>query len=167
MFLTDHCTISHVPDRALHHQACSWQHCTIRPVPDRSLHHQACSWQITAPLGVFLTEHCTISVPNRALHHQACSWQSVCWWRPRLWLRIIIIIIIHSFYIALSSALEQTHCAHVACDSEWIIGTYGGIQMKTGMKLMAMLVIYNTVYDVWGCEWSTHWLSRAAASAIA
>ena len=36
---------------------------------------------------------------------------------------IIIIIhdIIHSFYIALFSALEQTHCAHVAChvsDSE-------------------------------------------------
>ena len=25
---------------------------------------------------------------------------------------IIIIIIIHSFYIALFSALEQTHCAH-------------------------------------------------------
>ena len=31
---------------------------------------------------------------------------------------IIIIIIIHSFRIALFSALEQTHCAHVACDSE-------------------------------------------------
>ena len=29
-----------------------------------------------------------------------------------------IIVIIHSFYIALFSALEQTHCAHVACDSE-------------------------------------------------
>ena len=27
-------------------------------------------------------------------------------------------IIIHSFYKALFSALEQTHCAHVACDSE-------------------------------------------------
>ena len=27
-------------------------------------------------------------------------------------------IIIHSFYIALFSALEQTQCAHVACDSE-------------------------------------------------
>ena len=25
MFLTDHCTIRHVPDRALHHQVCSWQ----------------------------------------------------------------------------------------------------------------------------------------------
>ena len=33
---------------------------------------------------------------------------------------IIIIIIIHSFYIALFSALKQTHCAHVACDSEWV-----------------------------------------------
>ena len=31
---------------------------------------------------------------------------------------IIIIIIIILFYIALFSALEQTHCAHVACDSE-------------------------------------------------
>ena len=31
-----------------------------------------------------------------------------------------IIIIIHSFYIALFSALEQTHCAHVACDSEQV-----------------------------------------------
>ena len=30
----------------------------------------------------------------------------------------IIIIIIHSFYIALFSALEQTQCAHVACDCE-------------------------------------------------
>jgi len=29
-------------------------------------------------------------------------------------------IIIHSFYIALFSALEQTQCAHVACDSEWV-----------------------------------------------
>ena len=27
-------------------------------------------------------------------------------------------IIIHSFYKALFSALEQTHCVHVACDSE-------------------------------------------------
>ena len=33
---------------------------------------------------------------------------------------IIIIIIIHSFYIALFSAHEQTHCAHVACDSEQV-----------------------------------------------
>ena len=33
---------------------------------------------------------------------------------------IIIIIIIHSFYIALFSELEQTQCAHVACDSEWV-----------------------------------------------
>ena len=31
---------------------------------------------------------------------------------------IITIIIIHSFYIALFSALEQTHCVHVACDPE-------------------------------------------------
>ena len=29
-----------------------------------------------------------------------------------------IIIIIHCFYIALFSALQQTHCAYVACDSE-------------------------------------------------
>ena len=28
------------------------------------------------------------------------------------------IIIIDRFYIALFPALEQTHCAHVACDSE-------------------------------------------------
>ena len=28
------------------------------------------------------------------------------------------VIMIHRFYIALCSALEQTHCAHVACDSE-------------------------------------------------
>ena len=35
------------------------------------------------------------------------------------------IIIIHSFYIALFSALEQTHgCAHVACDSEWVTATF-------------------------------------------
>ena len=27
-------------------------------------------------------------------------------------------IIIHSFYTALFSALEQTYCAHAACDSE-------------------------------------------------
>ena len=31
---------------------------------------------------------------------------------------IICIIIIHTFYIALFFALEQTHCAHVACDSK-------------------------------------------------
>ena len=28
-------------------------------------------------------------------------------------------LIIHRFYIALFSALEKTHCAHVACDSEF------------------------------------------------
>ena len=33
---------------------------------------------------------------------------------PIVWTRIIII---HSFYIALFSALEQTHCAHVSRDS--------------------------------------------------
>ena len=32
--------------------------------------------------------------------------------------KTVIIIIIHSFYIALFSALEQTQCAHVACDSQ-------------------------------------------------
>ena len=31
---------------------------------------------------------------------------------------IIIIIIVYHFYIVLFSALEQTHCAHVSCDSE-------------------------------------------------
>ena len=31
---------------------------------------------------------------------------------------LIIIIIIHSFYIALFSVLEQTHCTHVTGDSE-------------------------------------------------
>ena len=30
----------------------------------------------------------------------------------------MVIIIIHNFYTALFSALEQTHCAHVACDSD-------------------------------------------------
>ena len=29
-------------------------------------------------------------------------------------------VVLHSFYIALFSALEQTHCTHVACDSEWV-----------------------------------------------
>ena len=32
--------------------------------------------------------------------------------------KFLTIIIIHSFYIALFSALEQTHCTYVACDSE-------------------------------------------------
>ena len=36
----------------------------------------------------------------------------------------IIIIIIHSFYTALFSALEQTHRAHIACDSEWVTATF-------------------------------------------
>ena len=35
-------------------------------------------------------------------------------------LYVYIIIIIHSFYIALFSALEQTQYSHVACDSEWV-----------------------------------------------
>ena len=68
-----------------------------------------------------------------------------CWWKascpvsehvrtifiqcnPHDWMTILfsittIIIIIHSsffFNIALFSALEQTHCAHVKCDSEWV-----------------------------------------------
>ena len=33
---------------------------------------------------------------------------------------MIIIIIIHSFYLALFYALEQTQCADVACDSELV-----------------------------------------------
>ena len=32
----------------------------------------------------------------------------------------MINIIIHSFYIALFSALEQIHCAHGVCDSELV-----------------------------------------------
>ena len=35
-------------------------------------------------------------------------------------INIIIIMMIHSFYIVLFSALEQAHRAHVACDSEWV-----------------------------------------------
>ena len=44
-----------------------------------------------------------------------------CWFRcsdRRLDVIIIIVIIIHRFYTALFFVLEQTHCAHVACDSE-------------------------------------------------
>ena len=37
---------------------------------------------------------------------------------------IIIIIIIDQFYTVLFSALEQTHCAHVACDSQWATTSY-------------------------------------------
>ena len=29
---------------------------------------------------------------------------------------VCVCVIIHSFYVALFSALEQTQCAHVACD---------------------------------------------------
>ena len=38
-------------------------------------------------------------------------------WRE---LRRYIMIIADRFYIVLFSALEQTHCTHVACDSEWM-----------------------------------------------
>ena len=33
------------------------------------------------------------------------------------------LLLIHGFYIALFSALEQTHCALVACDSECVTFT--------------------------------------------
>ena len=39
--------------------------------------------------------------------------QTVAWHR----VIIIIVIIIDRFYIALFSALEQTHCARIMCDS--------------------------------------------------
>ena len=29
-----------------------------------------------------------------------------------------VVVVLGRFYIALVSAVEQTHCAHVACDSE-------------------------------------------------
>ena len=32
--------------------------------------------------------------------------------------RVYVCSVVDRFYIALFSALEQTHCAHVACDSE-------------------------------------------------
>ena len=33
---------------------------------------------------------------------------------------VCLCIIIDSFYIALLSALEETHCSHVRCDSKWV-----------------------------------------------
>ena len=32
----------------------------------------------------------------------------------------IVVVILDRFYIGLFSALEQTHCAHFACDSKWV-----------------------------------------------
>ena len=41
-----------------------------------------------------------------------------CWQLPSWFSRGIMII--DRFYIALFSSLEQTHCAYVVCDSEWV-----------------------------------------------
>ena len=31
---------------------------------------------------------------------------------------VVVVVVVDRFYIALFSALEQTHCAHVSCDSK-------------------------------------------------
>ena len=36
----------------------------------------------------------------------------------------LFVVIVDHFYIRQLSALEQTHCAFVACDSEWVTGTF-------------------------------------------
>ena len=41
-------------------------------------------------------------------------------WRD-IWLNMFII---HSFYLAPFSALQQTHCVHVKCDSEWVTASF-------------------------------------------
>ena len=48
-----------------------------------------------------------------------------------------IIIIIHSFHIVLFSVLKQTHCTHVACDSE--LGTVFFLEC---VFLISMEVVY-------------------------
>ena len=45
-----------------------------------------------------------------------CRFCSCCFVHPSV--AVMFIIIVHSFYIALFAALQLTHCAHVACDSE-------------------------------------------------
>ena len=48
-----------------------------------------------------------------------------------------VIIIIHCFHIALFSALEQAHCTHVTCDSEWV-----AVSFFQHLFLISMEVVY-------------------------
>ena len=69
--------------------------------------------------------------PNKKLHSNARTWLGQIGLEEKQTQRFNTIIknqiyfggchitIIHSFYIALVSALKQTHCAHVTCGSEW------------------------------------------------
>ena len=57
-------------------------------------------------------------------HHRHWAWlnrQQICITKPDL---IIIVVDGDRFYIAQLSALEQVHCALVACGSEWVIAAF-------------------------------------------
>ena len=81
----------------------------------------------------FKTDYFSLSATGSASHLPLAYTEIVCanpfataytWFSALVMMMMImmmmrkIIIIIRSFYTALYSALEQTHCAHVACDSE-------------------------------------------------
>ena len=85
---------------------------------ERPQHYRCVAWKCFIPSEVMGQGIKARGVWQRSggLENSKNSHRDGCIFRPER--GKIIIIIIHSFYIALFSALEQTHCAHVACDSE-------------------------------------------------
>ena len=60
-------------------------------------------------------------------------------------------IIIDCFNFALFSALGQTHCAHVACDSEWVTASfYSAFNIQRNGVLTALFGCYMAA-ATWNC----------------
>ena len=73
-------------------------------------------------LGFGLSYKCFVTKGSQIIAYQLLTLYGLTLYPPTLLVAqdfIIIIIIIDQFYTVLFSALEQTHCAHVACDSQW------------------------------------------------
>ena len=70
---------------------------------------------------------------------------------------LLYILIIDHFYIALLSALKKTHCAVVACDSEWVTvcshftssAAFQGVEPQT---YILAAIFYIMICRVWLCK---------------
>ena len=85
---------------------------------------------------------------------------------------IIINIIIDRFYMALFSALEQTHCAFVACKSEWVtVALYSAFSISTEVVCLHRCLVVTwlvpretaavsarSVYTIQPCTMTRHFM---------
>ena len=64
-------------------------------------------------------------------------------------LLVLVVVVVIAFYIALFSAVEQTHCALSACDSEWVTVSF----FLTRILFFFLLIIHGSgiLIALFGC----------------